>query len=172
MKLFSAAALSLCVCLPCAAARAEPFAFDVDEPGFRVTIPSVPAMAMEVHPEHEDQPHMRYVGSEGRFSVAIMTPESDPGMSVTDCAEAIYATLPTRPDVPAPDKIYRAKLDDSTFVAIYATVLPGFVLLHAHLLSASKDDHCIEVHASMSTTSREDASAWFEGFTGAKIEAR
>jgi hypothetical protein len=153
-------------------AHAEGFSFEVSDPDFKVSIPAVPKLEMNVHPEHGDKPHYRYLGSDGPFSVTILTPKSDPEMSVEQCAEAIYTALADRPGVPEPDKIYRARMDESTFVAIYATVLPGFVLLHAHFLSAGRGDYCIEVHASKSSTSRDDAQEWFTALSGAKIELR
>jgi hypothetical protein len=168
-----AAACSAAVILAgSATAHADDFSFEVEAPDFRVIIPGVPAMKMAVHPEHDGKPHYRFLGSESPYSVAIFTPKSDPGMSVSDCAEAMYDSVAARPGVPEPDKIYRARINDTTFIAIYATLLPGFVLLHAHLLSAGEGDHCIEVHASKSSTSREEASAWFTALAGAKIEPR
>lgn len=150
---------------------AEEFAFQVKEPNFSVKIPSIPQMKMDIHPMHAAKAHLRHLGSEGPFSVSIMTPTADPGMTAIDCASSTVKSLGARPGVPAPSQVYKARINDRTFVAIYASPNDGFMQLHAHLMSAASDGHCIEVHASKVATSKDDIEPWFKGFNGADIEA-
>lgn len=164
-----ALALALSANLPAAAGE---FAFQVDAPKFSITIPDIPPIAMQPHPMQGTHPHLRYLGADGAYSVSVNTPSAAAGMSALECAAAILRTLPQRPNVPAAEEIYRAKLDDSTYVALYAAQLPGFLQLHAHFMSAAADAHCIEVHASRIATSQDEIEAWFKGFGKAKIEIR
>ena len=152
---------------------ADEFAFQVTEPTFKVKIPSIPQMNMDVHPMHGAKTHLRYLGSEGPYSVSIMTPTADSGMTAIECASSTLKSLGSRPGVPAPSQIYRARINDRTFVAIYASPNEGFMQLHAHLMSAAAaaGTHCIEVHASKIARSKDDIEPWFKGFGGADIES-
>ncbi len=147
-------------------------AFDVQDPAFRVSIPNLPAMEMGSHPMRSASPHLRLLGREGPYTVSLLLPTADAGMTAMDCANATVGSLPRRPGVPAADSIYRARLDANTFLAIYVTPMPGFAQMHAHLMSAAGGTHCVEVHASMTSRSRDDLDPWIKGFTAARIEAR
>ncbi|MDB5900321.1 MAG: hypothetical protein JWP22_2232 [Ramlibacter sp.] len=150
-------------------AQAE-FRYEMTDPAFRVVVPSLPAMTLELHPHAAKGPHLRRLGSQGPYSVSILTPTSAAGMSPTDCANVIFAELPKRPGVPAQEKVYKARLDENTFIAIYGTQQPSGVMLQAHLVSAVRGTHCVEVHAARTATSEQDAKDWFGSFVGARIE--
>jgi hypothetical protein len=154
------------------AAHAADFQFDVDSPKLRISIPGVPAMKMQVHPLNAKQPHVRFFGNSGAYTVSVFTPAAAAGMTALECASAIARTLQSRPGVPAPSQVYKRKLNDSTFLAIYASPSMGLVHLHAHLMSAAGGKHCAEVHVAKVSETPEDLDPWFEGFAGAKIEAR
>jgi hypothetical protein len=154
-----------------AGARADEFAFEVTAPHFKITIPDFPALRMDPHPMQGSHPHLRYMGSEGPYSLSIITPTSAPGMTALECASATVRALASRPGSPPPAEIYKARLDDNTFIALYSARAPGFMQLHAHLLSAAAGTHCIEVHASKIATSEDDIAPWFEGFRKARIES-
>ena len=162
-----AAALALLASAPAGAAE---FAFEVAAPKFKVTIPDLPPVPMKPHPMHSTHPHLRFLGADGAYSVSVITPSAAEGMSALECAGAILRSLPSRPNVPAAAEIYRARIDDHTYVAIYAVQLPGFLQLNAHLLSAAAGTHCVEVHASKIATTQDDVEPWFKGFGKAKIE--
>ena len=66
--------------------RAADFAFEVDGPKFRVTLPGVPPMKMATHPMNAEQPHLRYLGSDGPYTVSIITPAAAAGH---DCDNAV-----------------------------------------------------------------------------------
>lgn len=154
------------------AAAGDEFVFEVDTPHFKITLPAFPALRMETHPMHAGHPHLRYMGSEGPYSLQIITPASAPGMTALECASATVRSLASRPGVPPADQITKARLDDNTYVALYSTPIPGYIQLHAHVLSAAGGTHCIEVHASKVATSEDDIAPWFEGFRNARIESR
>lgn len=151
--------------------RAEPFVFEASSPKFRITIPGVPPMKMDAHPMQASKPHLRFLGSNGPYTVSVITPAAAAGMTARECASSIVRTLGARPGVPEPSQIYKARINDNTFIAIYAWPLGGLVQLNAHVLSAVGGTHCIEVHATKMSTSEEDFALWFEGLTNANIES-
>ncbi len=153
------AVLSLLGSFTCNAAE---FSFDVAKPKFSVILPGIPQMAMGTHPMNATQPHLRYQGSEGPYTVSVFTPAAAAGMTPLECASATVRTLAARAGVPPAAQIYKARLNDTTYVAIYAETLPGGAHLHAHFLSAAGGTHCIEVHASRISTSDDDLAPWFE----------
>lgn len=151
-------------------ASAEEFVFAVTAPGFRITIPNLPPLRMTPHPMHATHPHLRFLGAEGAYSISVITANAAPGMSALECAGAILRTLDARPNVPPAAELYRARLDEHTYVVLYAAHLPGFLQLNAHFLSAVAGTHCIEVHAAKIASSPEDIGPWFKSFGKAKIE--
>jgi len=151
---------------------AADFAFEVDGPKFRVTLPGIPPMKMATHPLNASQPHLRYLGSDGPYTVSVITPTAAAGMSALECASATVRTMAARPGVPPSAEMYKARLDDNTYVAIYAAEIEGIVQLHAHVLSAAGGTHCVEVHASRMSASPEDLEPWVKGFDGARIVSR
>jgi hypothetical protein len=148
---------------------AEEFVFAVTAPGFKVTIPNLPPLRMSPHPMQATHPHLRFMGAEGAYTISVITARAA-GMSALECASAILRSLDARPNVPPAAELYRARLDDSTYVVLYAAHLPGFLQLNAHFLSAAAGTHCIEVHASKIASSLEDIDPWFKSFDKAKIE--
>ncbi|MGH8720484.1 MAG: hypothetical protein ACREU4_00765 [Burkholderiales bacterium] len=153
------------------AAGAQEFVFESAEPRFTVTIPGIPPLRMGPHPMRDTHPHLRFQGAEGAYSVSIITPGAAPGMSARECASATLRSLAARPSVPPIEEMYRTRLDEATFAVIYATQMPGFLQLNAHLLSAAAGTHCVEVHASKIATSEDDVAPWFGGFGKARIAA-
>ena len=156
--------------LASAGARAEDLVFVVAAPKFKVTLPNVPRMAMEVHPMNGERPHLRLLGTEGPYTVQVATPAAEAGMSALECASATLGSITQRPGVPPREQIYKVRLNERTFAAIYASPLPSAMQLHAHLMSAAGGTHCIEVHASRVSTSSEDVDDWFKAFDKADIE--
>jgi hypothetical protein len=154
-----------------ARAGADEFVFEVAAPHFKITIPNFPPLHMGPHPLQGGHPHLRYMGSDGPYSLSIVTPTSAPGMTALECASATVRTLSSRPGAPPAHEIFKARLDENTFVAIYSDRATGFLQLHAHFLSAAGGTHCIEVHASKIATSEDDIAPWFEGFRKARIES-
>ena len=162
------AGLTLFASLSC---RAEGFAFEVESPKFRVVIPGIPQMKMEVHPRNATQPHLRFLGTDDPYTVAVFTPAAAAGMTPLECAGAITRSLAARPGTPPSAQILKARLDGNTFVAFYATPLVAGVLLHAHLLSAAGGRHCVEVHATRASIPEDDLGSWIIDLDKASIKA-
>lgn len=156
--------------LASAGAKAEVLVFEVAAPKFKVTLPNVPRMAMDVHPMNAERPHLRLLGTEGPYTVSVMTPTAQAGMSALECASATLGSIAQRPGVPPREQIYKVRLNERTFAAIYVSPLPQGAQLNAHLMSAVGGTHCIEVQASKVSTSPEELDAWIEAFDKANIE--
>ena len=164
---FLATVLLLCASLSC---RAEGFVFEVDSPRFRITIPGIPQLRMEVHPQNASQPHLRFLGSAEPYSVAVYTPTAVEGMTPLECAGALARSLAARPGTPPPSQILRARLGKNTFVAMYAVALSVGAQLNAHILSAVGGRYCIEVHATKVSIDEEDLASWITELEKASIE--
>ena len=117
------------VLLACAATVHAELAVEVDAPAVRVVVPSLPAVRMDVHPEHEKWKHLRLYGNEGPHTFTLVTPTADPGMKPQDCANFVAGDLPRRPGVPPQEGIYKTKLDSNTYMAMYVSRLAGDKLL-------------------------------------------
>jgi len=151
--------------------RADGFVFAVESPKFTVRLPHVPSMEMAVHPEHAAHPQLRYLGSDGPYAVSVFTPAAAAGMTAAECASAILRSMASRKGVPPSAEMYKARLNETTFLAFYGEPLPGAVRLHAHILSGT-GSHCIEVQVSKISESEDELEPWLNGFDKAVIELR
>lgn len=149
---------------------AEGFAFEVDSPRFKITIPGIPQLKMGVHPQNATQPHLRFLGSADPYSVAVYTPIAAEGMTPLECAGALARSLAARPGTPPPSQVLKGRLGNNTFVAMYAVALPVGVQLNAHILSAVGGRYCIEVHATKLSIDEEDLASWVTELEKATIE--
>lgn len=155
------------------ACHAEGFAFSVTSPDFTISLPNIPPIRMEEHPLHGAKPYLRYMGSDGPYSVSVITPTADGDITAAGCAGSMMKRLVARPGVPPQASIYRARVNDRTYAAIYAMPGAGQLVLHAHFLSATTGGtHCIEVHVSKIAGSKDDIAPWFKDIGAADIESK
>jgi hypothetical protein len=150
--------------------RAEGFDFEVASPKFKVSIPGLPQLKMDVHPGNASRPHLRFLGADGPYTVAVFTPTAAAGMTPLECAGATVKALAARPGVPPAAEVYKSRLNDRTFLAVYAVQIASGVHLHAHIMSAAGGGHCIEVHVSMISIEEEDLDNWGAAMGKASIE--
>lgn len=152
--------------------RADGFVFEVDSPKLRISIPGIPQVKMNLHPMHASQPHLRFLGSEEPYTVAVFTPAAAAGMTPLECASAITRTLEARAGTPPSSQIIKARLGDTTFVVVYAAPLAGGgVQMNAHILSAAGGRHCVEVHATRISIDEDDLASWATEIEKASIRA-
>lgn len=151
------------------------FAFDMPEPRLRISVPDVPPMAMGVHPNAAAQPHARYMGSDPTgYSLSILLPTADPGMTPRDCARWLSGSLVSRYGLER-KAIATHQTNDSTFVMLFPLRIGPLTQFKAYLLSADGGTHCVEVHISKTITSTSpdevaaDLANWVQGFRGATI---
>lgn len=164
--------LAFAVSLTAACTAQAQLVIEVEKPAFRISVPGLPAMTMEDHPGRASAPHLRLLGSQGPYTVSLLVPTADAGMTAEECASFTINRLPGRPGVPPQDRIYKARIDPNTYLALYVSPLPSGKQLHAHLLSSAGGTHCVDLHASLVSKSNDDADAWFKAFSGARIEPK
>jgi len=153
------------------------FSFDVREDRFRVTVPDLPQISMNVHPLAGSRPDMRFMGTDQKSgtTVSILTPTADKGMGPEQCATASYRSLMKRYGLNEKYVVAR-KNNPSTFVVVFPYREGPLIQLQAYVLSGYGGDHCIDVHISRiaSTRSEEEFKSqlvsWYQGFTKASIE--
>src|SRR6185436_5987146 len=105
----------------------------------------------------------RFAGTYGPYNVSILTPTADAGMTAQECAISEFKKLG--------DKVYKARIDSNTFIAIYVIPVAVGAILQAHLVSAASGTHCVQVHLSKAASSKDEIEPWFRGFAKAKFEA-
>jgi len=160
----------------CTAGAAQTFSFDMPQPRIRVVVPDVPQMKMGVHPNAAAQPHARFMGSEGGFTVSILMPTAAAGMSPRDCARAAHKSIMARFAVD-PKFVVAQQANDSTFTVLFPFKVGPLVQLQAFVLSAYGGTHCVEVHISkMVVPPTAEAvtaqlTSWYQGFRKARIES-
>lgn len=147
------------------------FVFDMPEPKLRIIIPDAPAMKMGPHPLAGVQSHAKYMGEGSRgYSISVLVPTADAGMTPVDCARASSAQLVRNYGLKRDDVVTRRTSPD-TFVMLFPVRIDPLLQLKAYLLSGYRGTHCIEVHLSKVATSEQELAAWLKGFTQARIEA-
>lgn len=155
----------------------DAYSFDIPENKFRVNIPDLPQIAMNPHPFAGSRPDMRYLGADPKsgYSISILTPTADKGMTPEQCASSSYKSLLKRYGLN--EKYVSArKNNSSTFVVLFPHREGPLLQLKAYVLSGYDGDHCIDVHISKnaSTSSEEEVRNqlmnWYQSFTKASIE--
>lgn len=157
-----------------AAAAGKHFSFDMGEPRLRVVVPDLPPIEMGPHPNAGAQPHARFMGSaKPAYTVSVLMPTADPGMTAADCARSISRSLASRYGLKR-DDVGMHQTSDSTYVMLFPVSVGPLTQLKAYLMSGYGGSHCVEVHISrlVSERAREsELAGWYQGFREARIEA-
>jgi len=156
---------------------AETFSFDMPQPRIRVVVPDIPQMKMGIHPNAGVQPHARFMGADPQgFSISILLPTADGGMSPRDCARSGWKSIIARFGVD-PKFVVAQQANESTFLVLFPYKTSSVVQLKAFLLSGYAGTHCVEVHISKTIVPpTADAVSvqlpnWLQGFRNARIES-
>lgn len=157
-----------------AGAAEKHFLFDMGEPRLRVVVPDLPPIEMGPHPNAPAQPHARFMGSgKPAYTVSVLMPTTDPGMTARDCASSISRDLVLRYGLKR-EAVTTHQTSDSTFVMLFPVSVGPLTQLKAYLMSGYGGSHCVEVHISkpVSERAREaELADWRSGFREARIEA-
>lgn len=144
----------------------------------RISIPDLPQMAMQPHPNSAMQAHARYFGAgDGGYSISILTPTADPGMGAEECAASISRGLISRYAID-PRLFLRWKNDANTYVAVFPARVGPLIQFKAYFMSAFGGTHCLEVHSSKTVTATDkdaivaEMSEWIRKFRSARIDPR
>jgi hypothetical protein len=155
----------------------ETFSFDIPENKFRVNVPDLPQISMKTHPLAGSRPDMRYMGEDPKsgYSISILTPTADKGMTPEQCASSSFGSLIKRYGLNEKFVVSR-KNNPSTYIVLFPHRIGPLIQLKAYVLSGYGGDHCIDVHISKnaSTKSEEEFKnqlmSWYQSFTKASIE--
>ncbi len=162
------AVFAFAVLLHSDSAFAEGFAFEMENPRVRITIPGLPAIKMKPHSMRKFKPHLRFEGSSTQYNISIMTPTADAGMTPMECASSrasSYASIHGLSE--SQFKVF--KLNDNTFLMMCRSDFKVMKQINAYLFSACGGTHCIDVHISMMTNLDSDMDKLFSSFKGANI---
>jgi hypothetical protein len=110
-------------------------------------------------------------GSSGVHEVSVAVTTADAGAPPGACASSLLRALVGRPGMPDRDSIYRAPLDQETFLVLYRLGTASERQLHAHLLSSASARHCVEVHVSRPERPGEEFDEWRKSFATSHIQA-
>lgn len=144
-------------------------AFEValKEPVLTLAVPALPAMTLDIQASPPAGATLAMAGSGAGYSVTLRLTPSPADASPRTCAGSFLRALVARPGMPSRDNIYRAPLDEATFLVIYRLGDEPARMLHAHLLSSAAGPRCVEAHFARAATAGEDEDNWRKTFAGA-----
>lgn len=148
----------------------EHFNLKMKEPNVHIQIPGLSQIEMNVHPLNALKPHLRLQGSKSPYTISIIVPTADAGMTPLECAHSRGNAVMNRFNL-SPKKTYFSPAGEDTFQLRYAESLgDSLYQLQSYIFSSYKGTHCIEVHISKVTNSKDDFRPWFIGFTEATVK--
>jgi len=157
------------------AVGAETFSFEMPEPRLRIVVPDVPQMKMGRHPLADKQPQARFIGSAEGYTLSVLLPTADDGMTPQECAQALARRVISRFGLD-PKFVVGVQPNETTYVMLFPYRVHPVIQFKAFLLSGWNGTHCVEVHVSRTMAAApekemaESLAKWFEGFRGARIE--
>ena len=155
--------------LPLVSAADDGFFIRIAEPKIEISIPLFPQIEMKTHHSREISPHFQVEGRLNPYTVTVLTPTTDDGMTVDECANA--TANKTIDDNGLSDTAARLyNLNPTTKMFIYITSHGGFKQTHAHLLSAHTGSYCINMHISRQGNDQKSIDDLYHRFGGAYIK--
>ncbi len=151
---------------------ASSFELILSEPELNLSVPGVPAATL--HEEAASSPSLKrsLTGSASNFTIDVELLPQLTRVSPRVCAGILVRSLVAQPGMPNRDSIYRAPLNESTFLVIYTLGEGQAQKLHAHVISAAGTTHCANAHFSRQATPGEDIDDWRTTFTSATVVPR
>ncbi len=151
---------------------APAFELTLPEPALSIAVPGVPAIALAEPAAATPDGRRTLAGHDTTYRVELaLSPQRPPAPEASPrvCAGQFLRTLVAAPGMPPRDSIYRAPLDASTFLVIYALGDERQPTLQAHIVSAAGTAHCADVHFSRQAAPGEDIDDWRTTFTSARV---
>lgn len=164
-RLFAIASVLVVVC-----GGTNAFEQRVANPDFTVTVPNLPSIRLAAQAAMDPGVTSSMAGEDGTHKVTLLVSRAEKETSTRACAGSFLQSLVARPGMPDRDSIYRAALDENTFLVLYILGTQGDQQLHAHILSSASATHCIEVHFSRARRDGEDEDNWRNSFTGSHVQ--
>ena len=145
------------------------FELKLSEPALGLSVPGVPAIALQEQTPSPASSKRLLAGRDSVYTIEVeLSPQANE-MSPRTCAGLLLRTLLSQPGMPNRDSIYRAPLDVSTFLVIYAAGEGQQAKLHAHIISSAGTSHCANAHFVRQAKAGEDADEWRTIFTSARV---
>lgn len=164
---FLVVTLAICFVL---AEHSWAYEFKVDNPKIKISIPKFPNINMNPHPMRSAQPHLLYAGASDTYTITILAPTADAGMTAEECANSCAKSKISQYSLK--DSQYAIyKMNDTTILFEYLITTSSFKQVNAHLLSSYKGTHCIDIHISCVYNSDKDVDELHKSFEGASITA-
>jgi hypothetical protein len=163
-RLVLRAVAALALAVACGAAAA--FDVSVREPAFTLSVPDLPDFRLE--PAAAGTGPL-LAGRDGALQATVAVTRAPADGSTRVCAGTFLRTLVTRKGMPERDSIYRAPLNETTFVVLYLLGDEPERSVHAHVLAAVAGDHCAEAHFWRPLAEGEDLDAWRQRFMRATM---
>jgi len=136
-------------------------------------VPGVPAAQLHEKTEQSTSSARRLLtGSVSNYSIEVELLPQPIEVSPRVCAGSLLRSLVAQPGMPNRDSIYRAPLNETTFLVIYALGEGQAQKLHAHVISAAGTTHCANAHFIRRGTPGEDIDNWRTTFTSARVVPR
>lgn len=146
------------------------FQFSFGKPTVTISIPEVPDIKMGPHPLVRTQPHCRYMGSKMPYTVSILVPTMDAGMTGEEIASAGAKSKIKQLGLGQSQyRVYRGE-DEKTFCMYFPVELAkGVFQLHAYLWAAYGTSLMIEVHVTKMTSDPNEIKSWYGCLPKARI---
>ncbi len=162
-------ALTLLAAVPVAASC---FELALSQPEFHLSVPGLPAAELHEDTHPSVVPKRVLTGAVGKLDIELELSAQASQASPRTCAGSLLRALVAKPGMPNRDSIYRAPLDESTFLVIYALGEGPTQRLHAHVISSAGPTHCANAHFVRPALPGEDIDDWRTTFTSARVVPR
>ena len=140
----------------------------LEQPKIEISVPLFPQVEMKSHHSRSISPHFQVEGSLKLYTVTVLTPTADYGMTVDECANATAnKTIDDNGLSNSASRLYN--LNPTTKMFFYVTDHGGIRQTHAHLLSAYKGLYCINMHISRPGNDQNAIDDLFHRFGGAYV---
>lgn len=150
---------------------ANAFELTVSGPDFTVIVPNLPSIHLVAQTPETPDVTRAMAGEDEIYQVSLVVGRAERETTARGCAGSFLRLLVARPGMPDRDSIYRAPLDEDTFLVLYILGAPENRRLHAHLVSSVNARNCVEVHFSKALGAGEDEDNWRKSFLGAHIQS-
>jgi len=161
--------LALLTAVPCIASA---FELRLSQPELNLSVPGVPAAELHEEAGQSASAKRSLTGVASNFAIEVELLAQTGQVSPRVCAGSLLRVLVAQPGMPNRDSIYRAPLDEFTFLVIYALGEGQARKLHAHIISAAGSTHCANAHFVRPASPGEDIDEWRTTFTSARVVPR
>ena len=148
-------------------AAAEGFSDTLADPSIQIDIPKLVPMDLAIHPLNSSKPHLRQLGTGGGYTVSVMVPTADPGMTAEHCMRSSVPAILKNFGVGS-DQVILKKPDENTYALIFI-LKASPPQMQGYLFGKAETDHCVEVHISEFPQDKNAALSFAEMILSGRI---